>query len=82
MSAAVQEFASGLSFPLDDFQEQGCEAIAAGLDAVSAIDDDRMLELLEPYAGQRQRIIRLVARRGVRPERRGPRMTVRDYREF
>ena len=30
MSAAVQEFASGLSFPLDDFQEQGCEAIAAG----------------------------------------------------
>lgn len=47
-----------------------------------AVDDAGMLELLEPYAGQRQRIIRLVARRGVRPERRGPRMTVRDYREF
>ncbi|MEE4022061.1 3-methyladenine DNA glycosylase [Gordonia sp. PKS22-38] len=46
------------------------------------VDDNGMLELLEPYAGQRQRVIRMVARHGVRPERRGPRMTVRDYREF
>ena len=30
MSAAVEDFAAGLVFPLDDFQEQGCEAIAAG----------------------------------------------------
>ncbi|MCF3939207.1 MULTISPECIES: DNA-3-methyladenine glycosylase family protein [Gordonia] len=47
-----------------------------------SVDDDGMLELLEPYAGQRQRIIRMVERHGVRPERRGARMTVRDYREF
>lgn len=46
------------------------------------VDDDGMLELLEPYAGQRQRIIRMVERHGARPERRGPRMTVRDYRSF
>ncbi|MEE3849834.1 3-methyladenine DNA glycosylase [Gordonia sp. LSe1-13] len=46
------------------------------------VDDNGMLELLEPYAGQRQRVIRMVARHGVRPERHGPRMTVRDYREF
>ncbi|MXP23918.1 3-methyladenine DNA glycosylase [Gordonia sp. HNM0687] len=46
------------------------------------VDDDGMLELLEPYAGQRQRIIRMVERHGVRPERRGPRMTVRDYRDL
>lgn len=30
MSAAVEEFAAGLGFALDDFQERGCEAIAAG----------------------------------------------------
>ncbi|AFR47306.1 MULTISPECIES: DNA-3-methyladenine glycosylase family protein [Gordonia] len=47
-----------------------------------AVDDAGMLELLEPYAGQRQRIIRMVTRGGVRPERRGPRMTIRDYRSF
>ncbi|UCZ88983.1 DNA-3-methyladenine glycosylase family protein [Gordonia sp. WA4-43] len=47
-----------------------------------AVDDAGMLELLEPYAGQRQRIIRMVSRGGVRPERRGPRMTIRDYRSL
>ncbi|MBD0861624.1 3-methyladenine DNA glycosylase [Gordonia sp. zg691] len=46
------------------------------------VDDDGMLELLEPYAGQRRRIIRMVEVCGVRRERRGPRMTVRDYRSF
>ncbi|MGC4962937.1 DNA-3-methyladenine glycosylase family protein [Gordonia sp. DT101] len=46
------------------------------------VDDDGMLELLEPYAGQRQRIIRMVELHGARPERRGHRMSVRDYRDI
>jgi 3-methyladenine DNA glycosylase/8-oxoguanine DNA glycosylase len=41
-------------------------------------DDDRMLELLEPYRGQRGRVQRLLEVSGVYPERRGPRMTPRD----
>ncbi|NLG45210.1 3-methyladenine DNA glycosylase [Gordonia sp. (in: high G+C Gram-positive bacteria)] len=47
-----------------------------------AVDDDGMLELLEPYAGQRYRVIRLCELGGGMPERRGPRMSVRDYRDF
>jgi 3-methyladenine DNA glycosylase/8-oxoguanine DNA glycosylase len=38
-------------------------------------DDARMLELLEPYRGQRGRIQRLLEAGGVGPPRRGPRMT-------
>lgn len=37
-------------------------------------DDDRMLELLEPYAGHRGRVIRLLALSGSAPPRRGPRL--------
>lgn len=44
------------------------------------VDDARMLELLEPYAGHRYRIIRMVEMHGSRPQRRGNRMSVRDYR--
>jgi len=42
-------------------------------------DDDRMLELLAPYAGQRYRATRLIELSGQGPPRRGPRMSVRDY---
>ena len=41
-------------------------------------DDARMLELLEPYRGQRARVIRLLEVSGVGPPRRGPRMTPRS----
>jgi 3-methyladenine DNA glycosylase/8-oxoguanine DNA glycosylase len=41
-------------------------------------DDARMLELLEPYRGQRGRIQRLLEAGGVGPARRGPRMTPRN----
>ena len=47
-----------------------------------AVDDARMLELLAPFAGQRGRVVRLCERHGTRPPRRGPRMSVRDYRAF
>jgi 3-methyladenine DNA glycosylase/8-oxoguanine DNA glycosylase len=42
-------------------------------------DDERMLELLAPYAGQRYRVTRLIELSGQGPPRRGPRMSVRDY---
>jgi 3-methyladenine DNA glycosylase/8-oxoguanine DNA glycosylase len=43
-----------------------------------AVDDDaRMLEVLEPYRGQRGRVIRLLETSGIRPARRGPRMAPR-----
>jgi len=45
-------------------------------------DDVGMLELLAPYAGHRYRVTRLIELGGSRPLRRGPRMSVRDYRAF
>ena len=45
-------------------------------------DDERMLELLAPYAGHRYRVTRLVELGGSAPPRRGPRLAVRDYRSF
>jgi len=59
-------------------------------------DDATMLELLAPYAGHRYRVTRLIGlsafsgpkdrvspgRYGTRPPRHGPRMPVRDYRNF
>ncbi|MCW4457015.1 DNA-3-methyladenine glycosylase [Microbacterium sp. MPKO10] len=44
------------------------------------VDDDAMLELLEPWAGQRQRLLRLIALSGIRKPRRGPRITRQDHR--
>ncbi|MCS5733619.1 DNA-3-methyladenine glycosylase family protein [Herbiconiux daphne] len=45
-----------------------------------AIDDDALADLLAPWAGQRQRIVRLVLASGFRPPRHGPRMTIQDHR--
>ncbi len=41
-------------------------------------DDDRMLELLKPYRGQRGRIQRLLEVSGIYPPKRGPRMPSRN----
>ena len=46
----------------------------------SRTDDDGMLELLAPWAGQRQRVIRLIGRAGAREPRRGPRVHPEDHR--
>jgi 3-methyladenine DNA glycosylase/8-oxoguanine DNA glycosylase len=40
--------------------------------------DERMLELLEPYAGQRARVVLLIERAGYRAERHAPRMAPRS----
>ncbi|WP_348789746.1 DNA-3-methyladenine glycosylase 2 family protein [Leifsonia sp. NPDC080035] len=44
------------------------------------VDDDGMLELLEPWRGHRQRVVRLILASGFRFQRRGPRMAVQDHR--
>lgn len=44
------------------------------------VDDDGMLELLEPWAGHRQRIVRLINASGFRKPAFGPRMTIQDHR--
>jgi len=44
------------------------------------VDDDGMLELLSPWAGHRQRIMRLIEASGFAKPRFGPRMTVQDHR--
>jgi 3-methyladenine DNA glycosylase/8-oxoguanine DNA glycosylase len=44
------------------------------------VDDDGMLELLEPFAGHRQRVMRLIEVSGFRKPSFGPRMTIQDHR--
>ena len=44
--------------------------------------DERMLELLAPFAGHRGRVIRLLARSGLWSPRRGPRMAVRSFKRI
>ena len=44
------------------------------------VDDDAMLELLEPYRGHRYRAVRMIELSGVGYPRRGPRYAGRDYR--
>lgn len=46
----------------------------------SRTDDDGMLELLEPWAGHRQRVIRLILAGGPREARRGARLAPEDHR--
>jgi 3-methyladenine DNA glycosylase/8-oxoguanine DNA glycosylase len=52
------------------------------LEGRRSTDDATMLELLEPYRGHRHRVAVLIEFSGHRRPRRGPRMTVRDYRAF
>ncbi|WP_413600355.1 DNA-3-methyladenine glycosylase family protein [Curtobacterium sp. Curtsp57] len=44
------------------------------------VDDDGMLELLEPWRGHRERIVRLIGGSGFRKPAFGPRMTIQDHR--
>jgi hypothetical protein len=46
------------------------------------VDDDTMLELLEPYRGHRYRAVRMVELAGLHPPRRGPRFEGRDFRQM
>jgi len=44
--------------------------------------DERMLELLEPYRGQRGRVIRLIEAAGIAAPRRGPRLAPRSISDI
>lgn len=55
-------------------------AVAYALTGERRGSDELMLELLEPYRGHRHRACVLLLRAGPRPERRGPRAPIRDYR--
>lgn len=46
----------------------------------SRVDDDGMLELLEPWRANRQRVVRLILASGFRFQRRGPRVALQDHR--
>ncbi len=48
--------------------------------AGKAVDDSTMLELLEPWRGHRQRVVRMLQMSGFRKPTFGPRMTVQDHR--
>jgi hypothetical protein len=52
--------------------------VAWALAGEARADDARMLELLEPYRGQRGRVQRLLEASGIRPPRYGPRMAPRN----
>ena len=45
-------------------------------------DDADMLRLLAPYAGHRQRVVRLILTAGATEPRHGPRRPVQDYRDL
>jgi len=45
-----------------------------------AVDDDGMLELLEPWRGSRQRVMRLIVSSGVSVPRRAQRLAPQDHR--
>ncbi|MCU1437362.1 MAG: hypothetical protein JWP66_449 [Naasia sp.] len=44
------------------------------------VDDDGMLELLEPWHGHRQRVVRIILASGFRKPRFGPKITIQDHR--
>jgi 3-methyladenine DNA glycosylase/8-oxoguanine DNA glycosylase len=52
--------------------------VAFALAGEPRADDARMLELLEPYRGQRGRVVRLLETSGIEAPKRGPRMPVRS----
>jgi 3-methyladenine DNA glycosylase/8-oxoguanine DNA glycosylase len=45
-------------------------------------DDTRMLELLEPYRGQRARVVRILKRSGIRAPKYGPRTKPRSIHQM
>ena len=73
--------ANGLArdrYPTPSFASMA--AVGFALTGRLGVDDDGMLELLEPWRGHRQRIIRLIGTSGARKPRHGPRMTIQDHR--
>jgi 3-methyladenine DNA glycosylase/8-oxoguanine DNA glycosylase len=59
-----------------------CHAVCWALAGEPRGTDERMLDLLAPYAGQRARVIRLIEAAGIHAPRRGPRMAPRSIAEI
>jgi 3-methyladenine DNA glycosylase/8-oxoguanine DNA glycosylase len=55
-----------------------CHAVCWALAGEERGTDERMLELLAPFAGHRARVIRLIETAGIHAPRRGPRMAPRS----
>lgn len=62
--------------PLGDYHLP--HSIGYALEGTARSTDERMLELLEPYRGQRGRVIRLITLAGVAAPRFGPKKPLRD----
>jgi 3-methyladenine DNA glycosylase/8-oxoguanine DNA glycosylase len=56
-----------------------CKRVGTAL-AGRRVDDDGMLELLEPWRGHRQRVVRLIEAAGIGYERHGPRLAIPAHR--
>lgn len=56
-----------------------CKRVGTAL-AGRRVDDDGMLELLEPWRGHRQRVVRLIEAAGIGYERHGPKLTIPEHR--
>ncbi|HYM65654.1 MAG TPA: DNA-3-methyladenine glycosylase 2 family protein [Patescibacteria group bacterium] len=54
--------------------------VGYALEGTPRSSDERMLELLEPYAGQRGRVLRLIGLAGITAPRFGPRKPLRNIR--
>ncbi|MBW2244502.1 MAG: hypothetical protein JRH01_21160 [Deltaproteobacteria bacterium] len=77
---AASVMGRGLGFadqvPLGDWNLP--HLVAYRLAGEERADDERMLELLEPFRGQRGRVIRWLHAKGKHRQRRGPRMALRQ----
>jgi 3-methyladenine DNA glycosylase/8-oxoguanine DNA glycosylase len=56
--------------------------VGYSLAGVRNMDDEQMLELLEPYAGQRHRATRYIQLLGRKPPRREPKVAILDIRRL
>jgi 3-methyladenine DNA glycosylase/8-oxoguanine DNA glycosylase len=59
-----------------------CHAVCLALAGEPRGTDARMLELLDPFAGHRARVVRLIEVAGIHAPRRGPRMAVRSIADM
>jgi 3-methyladenine DNA glycosylase/8-oxoguanine DNA glycosylase len=62
--------------PLGDYHFPSL--VAWNLERETRADDTRMLALLDPFAGHRARVLRLIVRAGDKPPRRGPKRQLRS----
>ena len=74
--AGLRAFGDADAVSVGDFHL--CHAVCWALAGEPRGTDERMLELLAPYAGHRARVIRLIESAGVQAPRRGPRMAARS----